>query len=56
MIATQFTVAFTNPVSVRELYEILARYYGQELVEVGEGILVNGLPMDWIVVHKNDRT
>lgn len=54
MIATQFTVAFTNPVSVRELYEILARHYGQEIVEVGAGLMINGLPLDWIVVHKDE--
>lgn len=55
MIATQFTVAFTEPISVRELYEILAKHYGSATVEQGQGIFVNGLPTDWIVVHKDER-
>lgn len=52
MISKQFTVAFNKAISVRELYEILAKHYGE--VEVGQGILVNGLPNDWIVVS-NER-
>jgi hypothetical protein len=54
MIRTQFTVAFHTPVSVQELYEILARHYGTDNVESGQGLLVNGLPQDWIVIA-NER-
>jgi hypothetical protein len=54
MIRTQFTVAFHTPVSVQELYEILARHYGLQHVELGQGLLVNGLPQDWIVIA-NER-
>jgi hypothetical protein len=50
MIKTQFTVAFHEPISVQELHRILSTHYGKQNVEVGEGILVNGLPHDWIVV------
>jgi 23S rRNA A1618 N6-methylase RlmF len=50
MIKSQFTVAFHQPISVQELYRILATYYGIHNVEVGEGVLVNGLPQDWIVI------
>jgi hypothetical protein len=54
MKANQFTVAFHKDISVRELYELLARHYGATNVEVGRGKLVNGLPQDWIVVS-NER-
>ena len=52
MRAIQVTVAFHQPALVQELAEVLRRHYGD--VEVGEGMLVNGLPVDWIVVS-NDR-
>lgn len=54
MIRTQFTVAFHHPVSVQELYEVLVRHYGIPDVELGQGLLVNGLPQDWIVIA-NER-
>lgn len=52
MRATQFTVAFTKPISIRELAAILAKYYSE--VEVGEGLYTSGIPHDWIVID-NDR-
>lgn len=55
MKATQFTVAFTEPISVRELYEILAAHYNINTVELGQGKFVNGLPHDWIVIHNERR-
>ena len=54
MKATQFTVAFHTAVSVQELQAILAKHYGVKNTELGEGVFVNGLPHDWIVI-KNDR-
>jgi hypothetical protein len=54
MIRTQFTVAFHTPISVQELYEVLAQHYGLQHVELGQGLLVNGLPQDWIVIA-NER-
>lgn len=56
MISTQFTVAFHSPISVQELYEVLARHYGTPNVESGQGLLVNGLPQDWIVIANERRT
>jgi hypothetical protein len=56
MISTQFTVAFHLPISVQELYDILARHYGMPHVELGQGVLVNGLPQDWIVIANERRT
>lgn len=56
MSSTQFTVAFHKPVSVYELYEILAKHYGKEILEIGEGVLVNGLPINWIVVSNERRS
>lgn len=50
MITTQFTVAFHKPISVQELQRVLMVYYGIHNVEVGQGMLVNGLPQDWIVI------
>lgn len=54
MKSTQFTVAFHIPISARELHDILAKHYEQYEVETGQGLRVNGLPNDWIVVS-NDR-
>jgi hypothetical protein len=56
MTKTQFTVAFHNPINARELYEILAKHYGTDTVEMGLGIFVNGLSDDWIVVANDRRT
>ena len=53
MIKTQFTVAFHKPISVQELRRILEAYYGTASVALGEGILVNGLPQDWIVISND---
>lgn len=55
MRSTQFTVAFTEAISVRELYEILAAHYNKQNVELGHGVFVNGLPHDWIVIHNERR-
>lgn len=55
MSSTQFTVAFHIPVDVAELYRILAQHYGEKNIEIGAGILVNGLPQDWIVVSNERR-
>lgn len=54
MRAVQFTVAFTEAVGIRELAEILARHYGKENVEIGQGLITSGIPHDWIVIA-NDR-
>jgi hypothetical protein len=43
MTKRQFTVAFHTPINARELYEILAKHYGKEKVEIGLGMFVNGL-------------
>ena len=56
MIKSQFTVAFHIPVDARELYEILARHYGTNIVEQGQGMFVNGLAEDWIVIANDKRT
>lgn len=56
MTKTQFTVAFHTPVNARELYEILAKHYGKEYVELGLGMFVNGLAEDWIVIANDKRT
>lgn len=55
MITFQFTVAFHYPVSVQELKQVLARHYGQNNVESGLGLLVNGLPENCIVVSNERR-
>lgn len=54
MRAVQFTVAFTEPISIRELAEVLARHYGKYNVEVGQGLITSGIPHDWIVIS-NER-
>lgn len=56
MRTTQFTVAFHIPVDVAELYRILAQHYGKDNIEVGAGVLVNGIPQDWIVVANERRS
>lgn len=56
MKSTQFTVAFHIPVDVQELIRILAQQYGLQNIEVGAGILVNGIPQDWIVVANERRS
>lgn len=55
MISFQFTVAFHNPVSVQELERILKQVYGPENVEVGLGLLVNGIPNNCLVVSNEQR-
>jgi len=56
MTKRQFTVAFHTPINARELYEILAKHYGKEKVEIGLGMFVNGLSEEWIVVANDRRT
>jgi hypothetical protein len=48
----QFTVAFAEPVDVRELKRVLEAWY--DIVEIGSGVTVNGIPNDYLVVH-NER-
>lgn len=54
MISFQFTVAFHNPVSIQELKQILEQTYGPGTIEVGQGMLVNGIPNNCLVVS-NER-
>lgn len=51
----QFNVAFHIPVDARELYEVLAKHYGGDIVELGQGLFVNGLAEDWIVIANDKR-
>lgn len=53
MKAHQFTVAFVKAVNITELVKVLKQHYGDS-VEVGQGLLHNGVHQDWIVVH-NER-
>ena len=53
MKTNQVTVGFDNAVNINEVAKILAAYYGH--IDVGQGILENGLPFGCIHVANKKR-